>query len=131
MSETIDRAPSFSGLADEGMIGPQRVPYIDYLPDNSDEVLGAHPVMAARCVDCAYTVGTSANAHPMTSRMAQECADARCAFWCHKTREANDFPTHLCAGWLEAIERSDDPSEAAHETARHLNQPSEGVKTNG
>ncbi|HKT54517.1 MAG TPA: hypothetical protein VJP88_08690 [Caulobacteraceae bacterium] len=82
------------------------VPYIDFLPETSAADLAELPAMAARCRGCAYTPGTEANLHPITSRLARECAEARCAFFCHLTADVQSpdaTATHLCAGWLEAI----------------------------
>lgn len=76
----------------------QGVAYIDYLPDDHAEALAGAPVLARPCAACPYTPGTSANLDPVTSRLARECAEAHCAFWCHLT--GGDEATHLCAGWL-------------------------------
>lgn len=79
------------------------VPYIDYLPDNSAEALATYPALANRCKDCAYTPGTSASLTPTTARIAAECAESRCAFWCHKSLGDNGLGRHLCAGWVESL----------------------------
>lgn len=82
---------------------PEGCPWIDYLPDNLEEALAEAPVMSAPCVACPYMPGTEASTHPVTSRLARECAEARSSFWCHLTRGASlggEFATHLCAGWL-------------------------------
>lgn len=92
------------------MYGPDRVPYIDYLPDDADDLLATHPVMARPCADCAYTPGTEASRNPITSRDAKMCADARCGFWCHKAVNPNmsEIQTHLCAGWHAALSKAPD-----------------------
>ena len=78
----------------------ERVPYIDYLPDDSEEAFAIAPVLSRPCVGCPYTPGTAASKDRVTSRLAAESAKARCAFWCHMTvSPTDDFPTHLCAGW--------------------------------
>ncbi len=84
-------------------------PYIDYLPDNADEALALFPSMARPCAECAFVPGTSANLSPITAESARECAESRCAFFCHKVADPidHDFKTHLCAGWLTAIQRLD------------------------
>lgn len=79
------------------------VPYIDFLPDNADEVLSEIPAMALPCRECPYTPGTSASQHPVTTRLAKECAESRCAFFCHMTADLSGDATHLCAGWVSAI----------------------------
>lgn len=76
---------------------------IDYLPDNYAEAIQALPAMARPCVECPYTPGTPASADSITRRLAAECAASRSAFLCHKTIDARALPTHLCAGWLEAV----------------------------
>lgn len=92
------------------------VPYIDYLPDNADEAMAELPAMARRCAGCAFTPGTEAHGTPTTSRIAQECAAARCAFLCHMAADGMGHKTHLCAGWVEAIAagRSALAAEAGH-----------------
>ena len=90
-------------VTDRGVAG------IDYLDDNADQASAEFPLMPARCADCAYTPDTSANRDLTTGRLARECADSRHAFWCHKSVKG-EFPTILCAGWAEAIERADQPT---------------------
>jgi hypothetical protein len=89
------------------------IPGIDYLDAISDKELAELPRMAAACVDCAYTAGTSANLTLTTAEAAAECVAARHPFWCHKTIGALDMPTHLCAGWLARVKTA-----IAHEEKR-------------
>lgn len=79
------------------------IPGIDFLDDNADEALAQFPVMVRPCADCAYTPGTSANLHPITSRDAEECVKERHAFWCHKAEDFLGEKTHLCAGWASRL----------------------------
>ena len=94
-------APEAIGTAGAG------VPYIDYLPDNADQVISEYPAMAKPCIACPYTAGTEASRNPLTSRLARESTEARSAFWCHLTRQGV-VCTHLCAGWIDSL----DPAQA-------------------
>jgi hypothetical protein len=78
------------------------VAYVDYLPDNYDEVVAEFPVLATSCAQCPATPGTAASQNPVTASTLAECIRARCGFFCHMTRDG-EFCTHLCAGWAAAV----------------------------
>lgn len=78
------------------------VPGIDFLEDNSVEAMATCPRMKAQCAECPYKEGTTASRHPVTAYLVKECTEARAAFFCHMTIE-DQFPTHLCAGWLKTL----------------------------
>lgn len=76
---------------------------IDYLGAMAVEALDEFPVLRRRCIACAYTAGTEASQHPVTSAVARNCVERSHPFFCHKAEDRKGFKTHLCAGWGEGI----------------------------
>lgn len=79
------------------------VPGIDFLPACAAESLRDMPLLAHPCAACAYTPGTEANRHPITSEAAKRCVERSHPFFCHLAEDELGLKTHLCAGWADAL----------------------------
>lgn len=90
-------------LCDRATVDGEGVAGVDYLPACAAEAVIAIPALAARCRGCAFTPGTDAADNPVTSNAASECVERSHPFFCHMVKDDLREPTHLCAGWIEAL----------------------------